>query len=493
MFARLPFDEQAWLAEAGHSRAAAGEAGFSTLERIWARPTAEVNGMWGGHTGAGRQDDHPGRRRTRRCRSGWSRTRSPPTSSPGLREYVAQHTPPGIEATVTARGPGVRASFSPVDSPAVLAARRAMQRAFSTEVFFTREGGSGPEADLAVILGAPLVFLAVGLDSDRIHAPNEKVEMGLLLKGAEAAAYLWDELAAAGQPAAAPVSAGAASQWRPSRRRRSELGGPGQQAERSGVERQRPAAQPRAGPLGGGQVHGAPRRRRVAGGGLGGPRYPGAGGAGRAGPGPVHRRGRAGGTGVRAAGRGTAPASGACSAWPPTASSTSPWSGRSRTRRARPERPTAGAASTAGEAWPGRRRDQPAAGRAAAVGPRRRADDPRGGAGQLARGARALPAVRRGDRADPGRPRAALRGRRQRALPAARPRGDHAGDRPRRPVPAGQERAVARAPGVDPGRVRGAGRVGRAGGGARGARGDRDHVAGEPATWAASPGRCRTA
>jgi acetylornithine deacetylase/succinyl-diaminopimelate desuccinylase-like protein len=71
-----------------------------------------------------------------------------------------------------------------------------MQRAFGAEVLFTREGGSGPEADLAEILAAPLVFLGVGLDSDRIHAPNEKVEMGLLLKGAESAAYLWEELAA---------------------------------------------------------------------------------------------------------------------------------------------------------------------------------------------------------------------------------------------------------------------------------------------------------
>src|ERR1022692_2610933 len=53
LFARLPFDAKAWLAAAGNSGAATGEAGFSTLERIWARPTAEVNGMWGGHTGPG--------------------------------------------------------------------------------------------------------------------------------------------------------------------------------------------------------------------------------------------------------------------------------------------------------------------------------------------------------------------------------------------------------------------------------------------------------
>ena len=85
-----------------------------------------------------------------------------------------------------------------MDSPAVQAGLRAMQRAFGTEILFTREGGSGPEADLADILGAPLVFVAVGLDADRIHAPNERVSTALLLKGAETAAYLWDELATAG-------------------------------------------------------------------------------------------------------------------------------------------------------------------------------------------------------------------------------------------------------------------------------------------------------
>ena len=80
-----------------------------------------------------------------------------------------------------------------------------MERAFGREVLFTREGGSGPEADLAEILGAPLVFLAVGLDADRIHAPNERVEMALLLKGAEAAAYLWDELAASRPASSRPA------------------------------------------------------------------------------------------------------------------------------------------------------------------------------------------------------------------------------------------------------------------------------------------------
>jgi acetylornithine deacetylase/succinyl-diaminopimelate desuccinylase-like protein len=195
LFARLPFDEKAWLADAGGSRAAAGEAGYTTLERVWARPTAEINGMWGGHTGPGAKTIVPSQAHAK-VSFRLVASQEPADIAVALREYVAARTPPGIESTVTFGGPGVRPSFSPLHSPGVQAAKRAMERAFGREVLFTREGGSGPEADLADILDAPLVFLAVGLDDDRIHAPNEKVEMTLLLHGAEAVAYLWKDLAA---------------------------------------------------------------------------------------------------------------------------------------------------------------------------------------------------------------------------------------------------------------------------------------------------------
>jgi len=197
LISRLPFDERAWLAEAGGSRAAAGEAGYGTLERVWARPTAEINGLWGGHTGAGGKTIVPARANAK-LSFRLVANQEPADVIAGLRQYVAEHTPSGIEATVTSGGGGVRPSFAPLDSPAVKAGVRAMKRAFGKEILFTREGGSGPEADLADILTAPLVFIAVGLNADRIHAPNERVDMNLLLKGAEAAAYLWDELAAAG-------------------------------------------------------------------------------------------------------------------------------------------------------------------------------------------------------------------------------------------------------------------------------------------------------
>jgi acetylornithine deacetylase/succinyl-diaminopimelate desuccinylase-like protein len=193
LLARLPFDAQEWLQDAGDSMALSGESGFSTLERIWARPTAEVNGVWGGHTGAGGKTIIPNAAHAK-LSFRLVASQAPEKVLDALGAYVRDNVPEGVTATVSP-GHGVRPSSAPIDSPGVSAARRAMERAFGREVLFTREGGSGPEADLADILEAPLVFAAVGLDADRIHAPNEHVDLSRLLRGAEMAAYLWEELA----------------------------------------------------------------------------------------------------------------------------------------------------------------------------------------------------------------------------------------------------------------------------------------------------------
>jgi acetylornithine deacetylase/succinyl-diaminopimelate desuccinylase-like protein len=193
LLGKLPFDEQSWLTDAGDSAATDGEAGYTTLERIWARPTAEVNGLWSGHTGPGGKTIIP---RAAHVKLSFRLVadQEPAKVIESLEKYLKSNTPNGIVTTVSA-GHGVRPCRSAIDSPAVAAARRAMQRAFGTEVLFTKEGGSGPEADLADILDAPLVFVAVGLDADRIHAPNEYVDLARLLRGAESIAYLWEELA----------------------------------------------------------------------------------------------------------------------------------------------------------------------------------------------------------------------------------------------------------------------------------------------------------
>jgi acetylornithine deacetylase/succinyl-diaminopimelate desuccinylase-like protein len=195
LFARLPFDEAAWLHGPARSKAAAGEAGFTTLERIWARPTVEINGMWGGYTGPGSKTIIPSSAHAK-VSFRIVVDQEPLEVQEAFRAYVRAHVPSGIEAIVTFDGAGVRPCLTPLDAPELQAAARAMGRAFGQEVLFTREGGSGPEADLAEILAAPVIFFGVGLPDDRIHAPNERVVIPMLLRGAEALAYLWDELAA---------------------------------------------------------------------------------------------------------------------------------------------------------------------------------------------------------------------------------------------------------------------------------------------------------
>ena len=112
LLARLPFDEKHWLAEAGESGAAVGEQGYSTLERIWARPTAEINGMWGGHTGPGSKTIIP-RAAHAKISFRLVADQDPADVAAAFGEYVAASTPDGLEATVgpiPRSGPATRRS-----------------------------------------------------------------------------------------------------------------------------------------------------------------------------------------------------------------------------------------------------------------------------------------------------------------------------------------------------------------------------------------------
>jgi acetylornithine deacetylase/succinyl-diaminopimelate desuccinylase-like protein len=203
LMSRVPFDEQAWLVGPAASRAAAGEEGFSTLERVGARPTAEVNGMWGGYTGPGHKTIVPAQAHAKvtfRLVAG----QRPQDVGPMLRDWVATRLPDGIEAEVHTPPGGVSPCASDLDSPAMAALLTAIAQAWDSrpeDVLYLREGGSGPEADLVDVLGAPLVFLGAGLPTDRIHSPNERVLLSMLHRGAEAAAHLWRELAGVRFPA----------------------------------------------------------------------------------------------------------------------------------------------------------------------------------------------------------------------------------------------------------------------------------------------------
>jgi acetylornithine deacetylase/succinyl-diaminopimelate desuccinylase-like protein len=198
LFAKVPDDDEEFLRVA-QSRALAGEAGYSTLERLGARPTAEVNGIGGGYQGAGHKTIIPSDAFVK-LSFRLVADQDPGAVAAGFEKFVAEHTPPGITARVEWEGKGVRACLVPLGTPAYTALTDAISQAFDGRpVLPTREGGSGPEAALQQSLGAPLVFLGVGLPDDQIHAPNEKVTLSMLYKGAEAAGLLWANLAALGR------------------------------------------------------------------------------------------------------------------------------------------------------------------------------------------------------------------------------------------------------------------------------------------------------
>ncbi|MEV3874389.1 dipeptidase [Streptomyces sp. NPDC049906] len=192
LFAELPFDEAAWLRTA-KSHATRGERGYTTLERVWARPTAEVNGIGGGYQGPGGKTIIPARAMLKlsfRLVAG----QDPDRVEKAVREWIADRLPAGIRHAVVF-GAATRPCLTPLDHPALQSVTRAMARAFDREIRYTREGGSGPAADLQDVLGAPVLFLGISIPSDGWHAPDEKVELDLLFKGVEAAAHLWEDLA----------------------------------------------------------------------------------------------------------------------------------------------------------------------------------------------------------------------------------------------------------------------------------------------------------
>jgi len=200
LFAKVPSDDAEFM-KVAQSRALHGENGFTTLERIGARPTAEVNGIGGGYQGDGHKTVIPSDAFVK-LSFRLVANQDPAKIISGVDRFVGEHTPDGIVADVAWEGSGVKACLVPLGTPAYEALTDAISAAFDgAQVLPTREGGSGPEAALQEATGVPLVFLGFMLPDDQIHAPNEKVSVPLLYKGAEAAAHLWAGFAAVGATA----------------------------------------------------------------------------------------------------------------------------------------------------------------------------------------------------------------------------------------------------------------------------------------------------
>ncbi len=198
-FARLPFSEEAFRADLGVP-ALFGEAGYTTLERLWARPTLEINGLWGGFSGPGAKTVIPARAGAKvSCRL--VPDQDPDEIADRLEQTVLRLAPEAVRVTVT-RLHGARPCLTPRDHPAVQAAARALAQGFGVQPVFIREGGTIPVVPLfQERLGAPVVMVGFALPDCHAHAPNERLERENFEKGLRSLAILWDELAAALRPA----------------------------------------------------------------------------------------------------------------------------------------------------------------------------------------------------------------------------------------------------------------------------------------------------
>jgi acetylornithine deacetylase/succinyl-diaminopimelate desuccinylase-like protein len=173
--ARLPIGEDFYLNECG-APSLYGEAGYTALERLGARPTLEVNGLLSGYTGEGSKTVLPAKAMAKvSCRL--VPDQDPDEVHQQLLDYLEDHTPPTVTYEVIDLAGG-RASISDRNSVWVKAMEKAMETVWGKRPIFKREGGSVPVVgQFQSMLGVETVNAGFGLPGDNVHSPNEKLHL----------------------------------------------------------------------------------------------------------------------------------------------------------------------------------------------------------------------------------------------------------------------------------------------------------------------------
>ena len=188
----VPFDSAAFRADTGAEEV--GEAGFTTPERLWIRPTVEVNGLLAGYTGEGAKTVLPS---TAMAKISF---RLVPDQEPDriaelVEGHVKQVAPRGVRVEVR-RLHGGRAWRATLGSELYEAAERALRAAWGRDVVYAGEGGSIPIVpEFEEVLDAPVLLMGFGLPGENAHAPDEWISEENIVKGVHAAAQLMHELA----------------------------------------------------------------------------------------------------------------------------------------------------------------------------------------------------------------------------------------------------------------------------------------------------------
>jgi acetylornithine deacetylase/succinyl-diaminopimelate desuccinylase-like protein len=190
--ARLPFDEHEWLRSTG-APATWGEKGYSTLERVWARPTLDCCGIGGGFQGQGAKTIVPARAHAKiSCRL--VPDQEPDDIARKLTTHLQRVAPPGVRVRTEVLHGG-RPYLAPTDHPVYEIAKRAFTKAFGRPTVFMREGGSIPFVrTIADATGKPCLLMGFGQPDENAHAPNEWLDLTNYHLGIKSAAYLYDEL-----------------------------------------------------------------------------------------------------------------------------------------------------------------------------------------------------------------------------------------------------------------------------------------------------------
>ncbi len=194
-YASLPFDERAWTDETGVPAPMEGERGHTLLERLSARPTFDINGIWGGYTGEGAKTIIPA----------WASAKISTRLVPDqdyreVEQLVKSHfesiAPPTVSVEVRIIHGGAPA-ITPLDHPGIGPASRALELGFGKPPLFQRSGGSVPVvAALDAHLGLTTLMVGFANPTGNFHAPNEWMSLSNIRDGMASLVHLWSELGA---------------------------------------------------------------------------------------------------------------------------------------------------------------------------------------------------------------------------------------------------------------------------------------------------------
>ena len=191
----LPFSEKRFQKTTG-AKQLVGEKGYSTVERIWARPTLDINGIYGGYTEEGAKTVIASKA-SAKFSTRLVADQDPATITKLVKKHIEKITPKSVRMKFTVHSEG-DGWIAPFDHPIVQAGKTALEKGFKKKAVFIREGGSIPLVPMMYkAFKKPCVLLGFGLPDENAHAPNERLNLENFQKGILSLAYFYDEVARA--------------------------------------------------------------------------------------------------------------------------------------------------------------------------------------------------------------------------------------------------------------------------------------------------------